>query len=149
MATILGLYERLQQLDTDKIIRESLEASKETYADMNAEQMFKGIRSDGNPILPEYSPLTVQLKKEKGQPTDRVTLHDTGSFYQGIRVDVGSDKLTIDSVDEKSARLQKKYSTRKGSIFGLSAPFRREFLNQKMRPEFKKRIEAATGLKLK
>lgn len=29
----------------------------------------------------EYSPFTVQEKQRKGQPTDRITLKDTGAFY--------------------------------------------------------------------
>jgi len=34
----------------------------------------------------QYSPLTVKIKKAKGQPTNRVTLHDTGEFYASFVV---------------------------------------------------------------
>lgn len=33
-----------------------------------------------------YSPFTVEEKKRKGQPTDRVTLKDTGDFYRTFKV---------------------------------------------------------------
>lgn len=33
-----------------------------------------------------YSPFTIEIKKSKGQPTDRVTLKDTGAFYQSFDV---------------------------------------------------------------
>jgi len=34
----------------------------------------------------EYSPFTIEEKKKKGQPTDRVTLKDTGEFYESFIV---------------------------------------------------------------
>lgn len=34
----------------------------------------------------EYSPFTVEEKKKKGQPTDRITLKDTGDFYATFKV---------------------------------------------------------------
>lgn len=33
-----------------------------------------------------YSPYTIQIKQQKGQPTDRVTLKDTGDFYNSFSV---------------------------------------------------------------
>lgn len=33
-----------------------------------------------------YSPFTIQIKQEKGQPYDRVTLEDTGEFYESFHV---------------------------------------------------------------
>lgn len=49
------------------------------------DQLFnKGIRSDGSDIKPDYTPFTISIKQEKGQPTDRVTLKDTGDFYDSF-----------------------------------------------------------------
>lgn len=52
--------------------------------DMNAEeQLFEqGINRLGVDIMDyaPYSPLTIAIKEEKGQPTNRVTLRDTGDF---------------------------------------------------------------------
>ena len=36
--------------------------------------------------LGSYSPFTVQEKKKKGQPTNRITLKDTGEFYSSFNV---------------------------------------------------------------
>jgi len=53
-------------------------------------QLFlKGQDSTGkdlDKIGGEYSPFTVEEKKRKGQPTDRVTLKDTGDFYMSFEV---------------------------------------------------------------
>jgi hypothetical protein len=147
--TIPSLYNKVKALDTDAIIEQSIVETKETIADLNAEQLFTGKRSDGSEILPSYSDRTIAIKEQKGQPTDRVTLRDTGSFYQGIRVEVEGARIVINSTDEKNESLNKKYSTAKGNIFGLSIPFKREYLNEKLRPTFKNKISQATGLIMK
>ena len=50
-------------------------------------QLYKeGVVEDGGQaiVLPNYSPYTVQMKIEKGQPYDHMTLRDTGAFYEKI-----------------------------------------------------------------
>lgn len=42
----------------------------------------------------EYAPYTIEQKEKKGQPTDRITLNDTGDFYDSFRVTfIGGDFL--------------------------------------------------------
>lgn len=61
------------------------------------EQLFeKGIDGLGK-RLPSYSPVTVQLKKLKGQPFDRTTLRDTGEFHSSIKVKLQKDGIKIES----------------------------------------------------
>lgn len=149
--TIHGLYDRFQKLDTESIVHESLVATKEGIADQNAEQLLHGLRSDGSEIMPEYSNDLYAQVKNRMNPLPGFgvpDLYKTGSFVEHIKVEVGSDKITEDSTDEKSEMLQKKYSKGKAKIFGLSKPYRREYLDQNLRPEFKRRMESATGLKL-
>lgn len=59
------------------------------------EQLYnKGVDSTGSnleDIGGFYSFQTVIIKKEKGQPTDRVTLRDTGKFYDSWRVFLDSN----------------------------------------------------------
>lgn len=57
----------------------------------------QGIDSTGQSIG-EYSPYTKILKTEKGQPIDRVTLKDTGAFYESFRtywLDQGEGAIQI------------------------------------------------------
>ncbi len=150
MQTILGLYRKVSALDTEAVIESAIVQTKEVIADLNAEQMNKGLRADGSEITPSYSPLTIAIKEEKGQPTDRVTLKDTGDYYKAIRVEVSSGGETkVINNDPKAEKLNKKYSKAKGNILGLSDPYRREYLNDHLRPTFSKNIEEAIGLKLK
>lgn len=45
----------------------------------------KGINSEGE-SLGQYSEFTKDIKYDKGQPYDRVTLYDTGEFYKSFRI---------------------------------------------------------------
>lgn len=76
-------------------------------------QLFdKGIDSTGRSledIGDGYSPYTIEIKKSKGQPTDRVTLKDTGDFYQSFRVylDSRSDLvITADTIKDTTDLLR-------------------------------------------
>ena len=61
------------------------------------DQLFDdGIDSLGD-SLGEYSPFTVELKKIKGQPTDRITLKDTGKFYKTFKIEVKNDSFFINA----------------------------------------------------
>lgn len=74
-------------------------------------QLFeKGIDGNGNKLTPEYKPFTIAIKRQKGQPTDRVTLEDTGSFYKGFDlIYTDQNALGIFSRDEKTPDLIEKY----------------------------------------
>jgi hypothetical protein len=146
MASIAQVYNKIKTLSIEDVARKSIEDTKDAIADFNAEQMFQGLRSDGAEINPQYSHTTIAIKKEKGQPTDRVTLKDTGAFYAGIRVVVTGDNITIDSTDEKNDALFEKYSTQRSNIFGLSPQYKREYMNEVLAPEWKRNVHEATGL---
>lgn len=65
------------------------------------DQLFQGIDATGTTLKSiggGYSPLTILIKTRKGQPTNRVTLKDTGAFYKSIRaMAVGNGDLEIDA----------------------------------------------------
>jgi len=63
------------------------------------DQLFKkGIDSKGI-SLGVYAPFTIGEKKKKNQPTDRVTLKDTGDFYKTWTVMVNSNGDIIIEAD--------------------------------------------------
>jgi len=65
------------------------------------EQLFQtGEDGKGVPIG-MYSPFTIAIKKRKGQPTDRVTLKDTGDFYRSYVIIPFNGGFTIDADGEK------------------------------------------------
>ncbi len=89
--------------------------------DLNAEeQLFEqGVNNLGVSIsdyMP-YTDLTIEIKEQKGQPTDRVTLHDEGDFAASIYLEVGDDQFLVKAADFKTEELIKKYGRQ---ILGLT-----------------------------
>lgn len=146
MSTILAMKRRFEDLNTDDIITEVMVASTDTIADQQAEQMFSGQKSDGSDITPQYHPLTIQEKQRKGQPTDRVTLRDTGAFYRGIQIRISGDTVHHDSTDVKTTGLEKKYGEK---IFGLNDQRKREVRDLKIKPLLKQKMGEKLKLTMK
>lgn len=107
------------------VIGESFDESAESYADLNATQMYSGVKSDSEEIKPFYSASTIVYKISKGQPYDRVTLRDTGNFYKGIYAKLQGTRIEVGSTDEKAEQLEEKYGKK---IFGLDIEPKREFV---------------------
>lgn len=84
---------------------------------MEQDRLFEGARADGTVIEPEYTLFTKRVKSANGQPTDRVTLFDTGSFYNNMFVRKDGDSLIFSSSDSKTEELVEKYGE---AIFGLT-----------------------------
>lgn len=109
-------------------------ASKQLYA--------KGQNALGVDIMSyrPYTPFTVQMKEEKGQPTDRVTLRDTGDFYDSMRVDADKTYFEIVADDWKTEQLKGKYGD---DILGLNADNKGQLIWDKLYPDL---LQYAKGL---
>lgn len=79
----------------------------------------KGITATGISIwdYAPYSPITIQYKQEMGQPYDRVTLRDTGEFYQSFYLQIDNEKFAFDAEDWKTRDLLRLYGD---EIMGLT-----------------------------
>lgn len=98
------------------------------------EQLAKGKDANADPIAPKYTPFTVRIKRAKGQPTDKVTLFDTGDFYEGFKVVKSDDEFYLTSTDEKTEKIKAKYGE---DIFGLTEESK-DILNKELLPELLK-----------
>lgn len=123
------MLERFQSLDVDRAIKMTIGQTRDLIIDKNQDQLMQGIRSDGTEITPAYTYFTREKKKEKGRDPDIVTLYDTGAFFRDMFVDVGSDVIEIDSMDNKSEELKDKYGEK---IFGLSGDSRHRYVSDAM-----------------
>ena len=102
MAELLSLGTKTRNLNASLILQKVLEETetKEFLLKLNTKsQLFdKGINSEGaslKSIGGDYSPLTKKIKLSKGQPTNRVTLRDTGDFYNSGKVKVSGNSVTL------------------------------------------------------
>lgn len=78
-----------------------------------------------------YAPRTIQIKQKKGQPTDRVTLKDTGEFYDSFDVVFDESGFYVTSTDEKAKYLAEKYGR---TIFRLTDENLTTLLQEYIRP---------------
>lgn len=97
----------------------SVLAKEREVVELNTdEQLFtQGVSANGAPIRPVYTPMTVAIKQAKGQPTDRVTLRDTGDFHQSFFIEISDKEFTINADDPKLAKIQRKYGS---NVLGLT-----------------------------
>lgn len=142
--TIDGIIANTEALDFDKIIQDSVSETIEELKNYQQQQMYFGQDSQGRPIqrldgkYAVYAPLTEFLKVQKGQPIDRVTLRDTGSFYRGIQVRAEPGRVVINSNDEKQASLINQYGD---TILGLNAYYSQLYSENDLSPLATRKIK--------
>lgn len=108
-------------LTTGKLIQQIILENESYIVDMNAEvQLYEqGINNLGVDIADyaPYSPLTIEIKQSKGQPTNRVTLRDEGDFESSFFLEVGNTQFEIKASDWKTEELIHRYGRQ---ILGLT-----------------------------
>lgn len=131
-----------EELDTGGIAKKIVRDNDNILIDMNAQDQLyaKGVNRLGVRIdeYQPYRPLTIQVKIEKRQPYDRVTLKDTGEFYDSFYVETAEDRFYIKASDEKTNWLIKKYGA---EIFGLTNDSLAEFINDYVKDEAYNRVK--------
>lgn len=148
MARINEIIKRWKSLDVEVTARQAFNDTKENYADLNAEQMFSGVTKDDGPITLDgrkgYARKTYEIKTEKGQPTDRITLRDTGAFQRGIYAKIEGTTITISSTDSKADEIQERTGK---EIFGLNEGNIKEFSLGVYREAYMERVNKVLGRK--
>lgn len=143
---ISGLIDKFkkvgEELDTGEIAKKIVRDNDNILIDMNAQDQIyaKGVNRLGVRIdeYQPYRPLTIKVKIEKRQPYDRVTLKDTGEFYDSFYVETAEDRFYIKASDEKTNWLIKKYGA---EIFGLTNDSLAEFINDYVKDEAYNRVK--------
>ena len=120
ISALLSAVETVERSMVDgTYVRRAVQENTDKIVELNVEQLYEyGINSLGISIdtYAPYSPYTIRVKNEKGQPTDRVTLRDTGDFHKSFEVVVGPVDFYITATDYKTDMLVERYGEK---IFGL------------------------------
>ena len=125
MKSITDMQERVTRLRNElkdgSIMQHIIGNYEDEICKMNAEQQLydRGVNAYNVPIMDyrPYTPTTVFIKEQKRQPTDRVTLRDTGAFHSSFYVDADNEQFVIRATDEKTPSLIRKYGR---EIMGLT-----------------------------
>ena len=119
-------------------IQESISQNNQVILELQTqEQMYQGIDSKGIDIKPAYADSTIKIKRRKGQPTDRVTLFDSGEFYKSLEVIAGKNDAIIRTIISYSVFLVNKYA----DILGLDEENWTVFLEKYTIPTIKKNFD--------
>lgn len=77
-------------------LQQSVDSNKNVLIDQQTDEQFdKGKDSFNISIVPSYALSTKKIKRSKGQPTNRVTLKDTGELYNAIDIQTTKTNMVI------------------------------------------------------
>ena len=144
-ASLRNLENRLRKFkdDLDEHLEDIIRAHEDLIVEAIAEdQLFEqGIDGDGQSLMSRrpYQPSTIRRKLRKGQPTDRVTLRDTGRFHDSMYLVFDEGGFYITSDDYKTPFLTKKYGP---TIFKLTGSNFTRIMRDGIRKELVKRLKA-------
>ena len=144
--TIKNLCYRLRKFDEilgEFSVREITNHSDEIVNLVTQNQLYeRGINGAGVEIASyePYAVSTIKKKHKKGQPTNRVTLKDTGKWYNSLAVLFDVDGFSIASLTDniKSGFLKKKYGPK---ILRLSNENLSLVLNEYVRPKLSEHMK--------
>lgn len=122
----------------EQCLREELERHEKEIVDMIRSQLQLGITGFEEFILPPYSQRTIERKLKKGQPIDRVTLYDTGKFYESLQIEFTEKGFRIVSDSQYSTYLLAKYGE---EVLRLTNEHLTELLKQYIRPNLTKKLK--------
>lgn len=132
----------------DEVIKES--RVQESMIDLNQEQLQSGIDALGQTIVTiggsPYRPMTVVIKRAKGQPTNKVTLYDTGKFYDTFRVRFVQDGYEITANFQKGSESILDNFSSQYDFTGLTDETLAEFVYEIFLPRFQRLLLKKLGL---
>lgn len=145
-AKLYAKADRLQSFEDNLFsIMQAIIESKENVivsAIANDQLYRRGINGAGVRIkdYAPYHPMTIAIKQAKGQPTNRVTLRDTGAFHKSMYLVADSEGFYVDATDDKTELLENKYGDK---IMTLTGDNIQRLLQSHVRKELLKRLKKA------
>ncbi len=103
---IQKIIDRINKIDIEAIATDIVENDMQSkYISGVQSQLQKGERGDGSK-LPNYSETSVKLF---GKPRGRMTLKDTGAYYEGMEIFTVKNQIIVESSDSKADDLSERY----------------------------------------
>ena len=130
MGTVSRFNAKLLELKNsiNKSIQNSISTNKAVLIEQQTNGQFdKGQDSQGLQFVPQYAFSTKVAKRRKGQPTDRVTLKDTGKLYNNIEIQAQTTQAIISANVEYFKYLVNHYSG--NQILGIQPKAMEVFVN--------------------
>jgi len=141
---------KLLKIDESKILKKILSGislqNKIIYLNTTKQLYEQGEDSLGRSLETiggGYSPYTIEIKNRKGQPTDRVTLKDSGDFYQSFDVINESSYIEIIAIYIKNGKdINKEWG---GHVIGLQKE-NLQIIIDEIRVEYIQEVKKVMGI---
>ncbi len=143
MGVVETFIKKLNEMEAsiNKSIQSSINSNKEVLIEQQTEgQMNKGKDANNISFVPKYAKSTRDYKKSKGQPTDRVTLKDTGKLYDSIQIQANTTQAVISTNVNYFKYLVAHYIN--NTILGINEQGTKDFIVKYTIPEIEKNFKA-------
>ena len=141
MEAITNLINRLTDYrdNINNYMEDITRSIEDEIKELNVHQQYDlGQDRYGNEIRPEYAESTIRYKRRKGQPTDRVTLQDTGQYHDTFKIRYEAEGFELYANDWKAGFLDRKYGK---EIYGLQDEAARELADQVYQPRMIQKLK--------
>ena len=126
------------KINVEKLYMQAIKETSELALDLNRAQMTElGVDSENKP-LGQYTENTKRIKRSKGQFTGFINLLDTGSFQDRMFIDLSQQPVMIDSRDQKTSEIEKRWP----EALGLIPQFKEQYKDIVMKAFRTKYIKA-------
>ena len=137
-----NILTKLRSFNPDDIIIDEVRNNEDIITEYVSEDQLreKGINGQNVSIASydPYSRITIEIKQEKGQPTDKVTLRDEGDFHDSFFVKVDGYSFSVSASDWKTGDLLDRYGD---EILWISdenvKDFTDNYVKERLQKEFK------------
>ena len=143
----MGVIERFERklkelkASINKGIQTSIQANEQVLINQQTnEQFFEGKDSMNVNFVPDYATSTKKYKQRNGQPTNRVTLKDSGDLYDSITIQANTTQAIISTNIEYFKYLVAHYGN--NTILGIQDDAMEAFLVRYTLPEIEKNFKA-------
>lgn len=146
MEAITNLIESLTKYkaNINEYMEDITRSIEDEIKEINVHQQYDlGQDRNGDAITPEYAESTIRYKRRKGQPTDRVTLQDTGQYHDTFKIRYEDEGFELYANDWKAGFLDKKYGK---EIYGLQDEAARELADQVYQPRMTQKLKNLLSL---
>jgi len=142
----MGVIERFERklkelkASINKGIQTSIDKNKDVLINKQTGQFDEGKDSMNVNFVPDYATSTKKYKQRNGQPTNRVTLKDSGDLYDSITIQANTTQAIISTNIEYFKYLVAHYD--RNTILGIQDDAMEAFLVRYTLPEIEKNFKA-------
>lgn len=122
MQTAADILKKLEKVDLLLSMQVALEETAREAVSQQKQQLQQGLRSDDS-TLPDYSFRSIF---QYGKPPGPIRLYDQGDYYRGMYFVVHGKEFFLDSADEKTTMLKKRYGE---DIAGLGSEAKENYID--------------------